>query len=71
MREVKEDGRVKRIRTVEYVKGEGWLARSPYDGRQLGGDGFVWRTRDVARTVVDECKLFERPAALSASKVQR
>ena len=57
-----------RFRTVEYVPGEGWIARSPYDGRQLGGDGFVWRTRDVARTVVDECRIFDQPARTSTKE---
>jgi hypothetical protein len=43
-----------RVRTVEYEPGEGWIARSPFDGRELGGNGFRWRTRSVARCVVDE-----------------
>lgn len=46
-----------RIRTVEYDPDWGWIARSPFDGRELGGDGFRWRTRDVARTVVEEERL--------------
>ncbi len=57
-----------RIRTVEYDPGEGWIARSPYDGRQLGGDGFVWRTRDVARTVVDEERLLGKPSSISSTQ---
>lgn len=48
----------KRIRTVEYDDRWGWIARSPFDGHQLGGDGFYWRTRDVARTVVGEERMF-------------
>ena len=55
-----------RTRTIEYDPGEGWVARSPYDGRQLGGEGFVWRTRDVARTVVDECRMCDRPSPSAA-----
>lgn len=58
---------IARIRTVEYDPGEGWIARSPYDGRQLGGDGFVWRTRDVARTVVDEERLLGKPSSLTST----
>lgn len=57
---------MKLIRTVEYIPGEGWIARSPYDGRQLGGEGFVWRTRYVARTVVDESRIFDRPDRAAA-----
>lgn len=43
-----------RIKTVEYVPGEGWIARSPFDGRELGGTGFRWNSRSSARCVVDE-----------------
>lgn len=51
-----------RIRTVEYDPGWGWIARSPYDGHEIGGDGFRWRTRDVARTVVWETRLLDGPS---------
>ena len=39
---------MKRIRTVEYEPCEGWIARSPFDGRELGGKGFRWNSRDAA-----------------------
>lgn len=46
-----------KYRTVEYESGCGWIARCPATGRELGGQGFRWRTRYVARTVVDEERL--------------
>jgi hypothetical protein len=47
---------MKRIRTVEYDPGWGWIARNPYTGEEVIKD-FVWRSRSVARAVVAEAKL--------------
>jgi hypothetical protein len=44
-----------RVRTVEYEPGWGWIARSPYTGREIIED-FRWRSRDIARAVVREAK---------------
>lgn len=49
-----------RIRTVEYEPGWGWIARDPWTGKEVIED-FVWRTRSVARAVVDEARLFRKP----------
>jgi hypothetical protein len=58
-----------RVRTVERDPGGGWIARSPFDGRELGGDGFRWNSRSVARTVVDEDRVLPS-AALAAAKTE-
>lgn len=55
-----------RPRTVEHEPGCGWIARCPATGRELGGVGFRWRTRSVARTVVDEERLL--PEYLNAGR---
>lgn len=44
----------KRVRTVAYDPDWGWIARCPNSGEEIMEAGFRWRTRDVARTVVDE-----------------
>lgn len=46
----------KRVRTVEYEPGWGWIARDPATGEEIIPD-FRWASRDVARTVVLETKL--------------
>lgn len=48
-----------RVRTVEYDAGYGfaaggWIARCPRTGAEIMEEGFLWRTRSVARSVVDE-----------------
>lgn len=45
-----------RVRTVEYDKGWGWIARSPFTGEEIIQD-FRWASREVARTVVLETRL--------------
>lgn len=47
----------RRVRTVEYDPGYGWIARNPFTGREIPEDGFRWVSRSVARSVVLECKL--------------
>ncbi len=49
-----------RIRTVEYDAPWGWIAHNPWTGEEVI-EGFRWRTRDVARTVVDEARLLSKP----------
>jgi hypothetical protein len=49
-----------RIRAVEHEAGWGWIARSPWTGKEIV-EGFRWRTRDVARTVVEEDRLLNAP----------
>ncbi len=53
--------RLKRVRTVEYDPGWGWIARDPETGKEII-DGFRWRTRSVARAVVDETRMLGRPS---------
>jgi hypothetical protein len=43
----------KRVRTVEYEPGWGWIARNPWTGEECWPD-FVWASRSVARAVVDD-----------------
>lgn len=48
--------RIKGVRRVEKADDSwygGWIARG-HHGEELGGEGFRWRTRDVARTVANE-----------------
>jgi hypothetical protein len=52
---------MKRIRTVEYDPGWGWIARSPFTGEEIPEPDFRWRTREVARTVVQEQRIFNQP----------
>lgn len=55
--------RPKRFRTVECdhraggIYGYGWIARCPRTGAEIMEPGFRWRTRSVARSVVDEHRL--------------
>ena len=45
----------KRVRTVEKdPRGDGWIARSPFDGRELCQPGDRWNCRESARCVVWE-----------------
>lgn len=55
-----------RFKTVEYDPGWGYIARNPWTGEEVI-DGFRWRTRDVARAVVDEARLLSKPTAESVS----
>lgn len=48
-----------RIRTVEYDADWGWIARSVWTAEEII-PGLRWRTRSVARTVVDEDRLLNR-----------
>jgi hypothetical protein len=61
---------MKRVRTVEYEPGWGWIARNPYTGKDVIPD-FVWRTRAVARTVVAECRMTTSPPAAPAEGDER
>lgn len=54
----------KRTRTVEYEPYWGWIARNPYTGEEAV-PGFRWRTRSVARAVVEECRMFDKPKAMT------
>lgn len=54
--------RTQRIRTVEYEAPWGWIARNPWTGAEVIPE-FRWRTRSVARCVVDEARLLSKPAA--------
>lgn len=47
---------MKRIKTIEYEPGWGWIARSPWTGKEVL-DNFRWRTREVARDVVRQARL--------------
>lgn len=47
---------MKRVRTVEYEPGWGWIARDPATGEEIIPN-FRWASRSVARTVVLETKL--------------
>ena len=55
---------LKRIRTVEYDPGYGWIARDPNTGDEVLPD-FRWSSRSVARTVVAEARLLADRAALA------
>jgi hypothetical protein len=63
--------KTQRIRTVEKDSCGGWIARSPFDGRELCVAGDRWNTRSSAWHVVwDERHLSEegkRRAALAKS----
>lgn len=48
--------------TIEYDPGWGWIARNPY------GNGFRWRTRDIARAVVDESRLLDKSVDLTTEE---
>lgn len=47
---------MKRIRTVEYDPGFGWIARDPVTGEEVLPN-FRWNSRSVARSVALEAKL--------------
>lgn len=46
-----------RVKTVEYDRGWGWIARHPVTGEEIIPK-FRWASRDVARAVVWEARLF-------------
>ncbi len=48
-----------RFRTVEF-DGWGWIARNPWTGKEVW-EGFRWASRSVARAVVAEARLFNKP----------
>jgi hypothetical protein len=50
----------KRIKTVEYDPGWGYIARNPRTGKEVIEE-FRWRTRDMARAVVAEARLVSNP----------
>ena len=50
----------KRIKTVEYDPGWGYIARNPRTGKEVIEE-FRWRTRDVARAVVAAARLVSNP----------
>ncbi len=52
----------KRIRTVEYDPGWGWLARCPVTGKDILHN-FVWRSRSIARAVVNERRRSQKAVA--------
>lgn len=47
----------RRVRTVEYDPGFGWIARDPLTGLEIPEAGFRWMSRSVARSVVLETSL--------------
>lgn len=55
-----------RIKTVEYERGYGWIARNPWTGEEVIED-FVWSTRSVARAVVQEARLLGKPSSALTS----
>lgn len=50
----------RRVRTVEYEPGWGWIARDPRTGREVL-ENFRWTSRSVARDVVDQCRNMAQP----------
>ncbi|MBQ0917508.1 hypothetical protein KBW71_03565 [Hydrogenophaga aromaticivorans] len=50
----------RRVRTVEYDPGWGWIARDPSTGREVL-ENFRWTSRSVARDVVDQCRNMVQP----------
>lgn len=63
-----------RIRTVEKDPKGGWIARSPFDGRELCQPGDRWNTRSSAWHVVwDERHLSaegKRRSAIANAKIE-
>lgn len=55
----------KRFKTVEYVAGWGYIARNPWTGEEVIKD-FFWCTREVARSVVWEARLLDKPATVDS-----
>lgn len=53
---------MRRVKTVEYDPGYGWIARHPRTGDEIIA-GFRWASRAVARTVVLEAKLLSEAKA--------
>lgn len=49
--------RVRGMRRIEYDPGWGWIARDQCGG-EIGGKGFRWNSRAVARTVALETDMF-------------
>ncbi len=47
----------RRVRTVEYDPGRGWIARDPSTGLEVI-ENFRWTSRSVARAVVRDARLF-------------
>lgn len=66
------------MRRVEHEPYEGWIARDRR-GAEIGGEGFRWSSRSVARAVVLETDMIEdqragvipTPADPASYKVQR
>ena len=54
---------MKRVRSVEYDPGFGWIARSPLTGEEVLPN-FRWSSRAIARTVAAETRLLSSLAAL-------
>ena len=52
----------RRVRTVEYEPGYGWIARDPITGREVI-ENFRWTSRSVARDVVRQAMLSATPNA--------
>jgi hypothetical protein len=50
----------RRVRTVEYEPGWGWIARDPRTGREVL-ENFRWTSRSVARDVVREARALAQP----------
>jgi hypothetical protein len=57
----------KRVRTVEYEPGYGWIARNPETGQEVI-ENFRWASRSVARTVVAETRLLSSRNALDKER---
>lgn len=60
-----------RIRTVEHDPPWGWIARDPFDGKEFIEDGFRWRSRSVARAVVDEQRAIAKMKEREKAKKRR
>jgi hypothetical protein len=58
-----------RIKTVEHDPGWGWIARDPWTGEEVWPN-FVWRTRDVARCVVEQARRRGPPADLQKAETK-
>ena len=57
----------KRVKTVEYDPGFGWIARESATGEEIMPN-FRWSSRSVARTVVAETRLLAVREALEKER---
>lgn len=64
MKQKTSEKRARRVRTVEYDPGFGWIARNPATGQEIQKD-FRWTSRSVARDVVDQARRLATGPALT------